>query len=212
MTLPRGQLELRHGYTVHDVDRLARAAMHRRNGTRLDPDDRWATAWHSIVTTLLEATEPPDERTLLLTAARALNTEANAYARVWGMDTRRINEGTAIMGGFRRYWDWLPPPYPHPERAIEHMAMWQILAVLPARQLEAIMQLAAHDGDGRAAAHAMGITWGGYCALLHRGRTRFYELWHEGEQPTVRWAAGRAGAKRGPMQWFRYRQVRRAAG
>lgn len=69
-----------------------------------------------------------------------------------------------------------------PEAVTDQIAICQILAALPPRQRESLEALAA-CGSCWAAASAMGITYGGFLAVLSAGRRRFWELWHEGETP-----------------------------
>ncbi|MFJ8348948.1 hypothetical protein ACIQ9J_21820 [Streptomyces sp. NPDC094153] len=187
-----------HGYTVRDLDALARAVV---NNNRAwwpagDRDDLYAAAWHGIVEHLCTSDEPPCRRDLLEAGRRALAEDVKATMRHHGARRDTSNNGAR----YAMYWDWAGRATPSPERGIiERIALAQILAALTPRQREAFAALAA-TGDYPDAARLLDIEDQTFRSLIGRARTAFRDLWHEGERPSRHWGCDRrAGAVRGTV-------------
>lgn len=191
-------LPVAHGYSMRDLDTLARAVVmnNRAWWPAGDRDDLHAAAWHGIVEHLCSADEEPRRSDLMEAGRRALAEDVKATMRHRGdrRDTRNNGARNAM------YWQWAGRAAPSPESwIVERLALEQILAALTPRQQEAFAVLAA-AGDYAEAASLLGIADQTLRSLLGRARTCFRELWHEGETPSAHWGCDRrAGAVRGTV-------------
>jgi DNA-directed RNA polymerase specialized sigma24 family protein len=190
--------EVAHGYTLRDLENLARAVVmnNRTWWPAGDRDDLHAAAWHGIVEHLCTADEPPTRRDLLEAGRRALAEDVKATMRHHGARRDTSNNGQK----YAMYWEWAGRAIPSPEAGIvERLALEQILAALTPRQREAFAALAA-AGDYPEAARLLDIADQTLRSLLGRARTAFRELWHEGEIPSRHWGCDRrAGSTRGTV-------------
>lgn len=185
-----------HGYTMRDLDTLARSVVinNRAWWPAGDRDDLHAAAWHGIVEHLCTADEPPARRDLLEAGREALAQDVRDTMRHRG--TRRDSSNNGAR--YAMYWEWAGRATPSPEAGIvERVALEQILEALTPRQREAFTALAA-AGDYPEAARLLAIEDQTFRSLLGRARGAFRGLWHEGEQPSAHWGCDRrAGAVRG---------------
>jgi DNA-directed RNA polymerase specialized sigma24 family protein len=174
--------ELRHGYNLADLDRLARIATRRAFGPVLDGRDRYQVAWSAIAEQLYAAAARPDPAGLLAAARGAISTHQ------W-KDLHHRGLSLSYQGTPRHaaYWHTMSAPTPSPEAAVvDRAALWQIWPRLTAGERAALHALAVY-GTHAAAADALGLAYGTFAARLRRARARFLTLWHEGEQPSRLW-------------------------
>lgn len=187
---------LRGGWTLHGIDRLAKAVVsnNRTWWPAGDRDDLYAAAWHGIVEHLYSADEPPTRIALMEAGRIALHDDVRDSMRHHGARRDSSNNGLK----FAQYWEWAGRTTPSPERGIvERLALEQILEALTPRQREAFAALAA-TGDYPEAALLLDIADQTYRSLLGRARGAFRGLWHEGELPSAHWGCDRrAGTVRG---------------
>jgi DNA-directed RNA polymerase specialized sigma24 family protein len=187
-----------HGYTLRDLDALARSVVmnNRTWWPAGDRDDLHAAAWHGIVEHLCTAEDRPARRDLLEAGRTALHDDVRDTMRHHGARRDSSNNGQK----YAMYWDWAGRATPSPEAGIvEREALSQILGALTARQREAFTALAA-AGDYADAAQILGIADQTFRSLLGRARDSFRGLWHEGEQPSAHWGCDRrAGTTRGTV-------------
>lgn len=185
-----------HGYTLRDLDALARSVVvnNRAWWPAGDRDDLHAAAWHGIVEHLCTVDERPARRELLEAGRNALTEDVKATMRHHGARRDSSNNGQK----YAMYWDWVGRATPSHELVIvERAALNQILAALTPRQREAFAALAA-AADYPEAARVLGIADQTFRSLLGRARGAFRELWHEGEPPSAHWGCDRrAGTVRG---------------
>ncbi len=173
------EISVRHGYTLADLDDLARRVVRNamtwfRGGDRHDQRD---TAWFGIVEHLCAAEHEPTRIELMEAGRRALTNEVRAIQQTHGTRRDSSNDGS----GFGRYWTWHSGPTPSPETAVvERIALGQVLPVLANRHREAFAILAATE-DYRASAAVLGIPKNTFCRLISDSRRAFDALWFEGE-------------------------------
>lgn len=188
--------ELRWGFTLADLQRVARGAARSAKGVAAGFDDLYAEAFGAAAVVLYSAEERPSEHDLFRGAQVALDALAHKNKSYRGIATQP--DGAWGGGGsaprFAAYWYDGARPAPSPEeRVVERIALAQIFPTLPDHQREAIAALAVFDGH-RAAKDALGNpSW--YGRYLSRGRRHFLALWHEGEAPSAVWGVDRRGPR-----------------
>lgn len=176
--------ELRFGYTLTDVDRLARTANYTVWATAMDIDDRNDAAWHGVVEALYAAEHWVPHYELVAAGQRAIWRALEDNARHHG---RRPDRAAETRRSFEAYWvDWTRFHSPSPEwSVIERTALYQVFPKLPTREREALLALATHGDYGTAAA-AAGMSRSLLTVTLSHARRRFIALWLEGETPAKR--------------------------
>lgn len=175
---------LRHGYTIGDLQRLARDAAISAGMTSTSMTDRYDTAMSGICEALYEAENPPPQGRLIAAGRAAIWGEAKAVLRHHGWTT---DGGTDSAARYAAYWLWAARSTPSPEhRVVERIALAQILPMLTAGQREAVYALAV-AGDYRRAADALAARYRTYAGNLGDARRRFLRWWHEGETPSRLW-------------------------
>jgi DNA-directed RNA polymerase specialized sigma24 family protein len=184
---------IRWGWTLQDLDRLARSVVsnNRTWWPAGDREDLYAAAWHGIVEHLYSTGQEPRRVDLMEAGRRALTRDVKDTMRHHGARTDGTNNGLkhAI------YWQWAGRAVPSPEGPIvERLALAQILAALTPRQREAFNALAAL-GDYSKAADMLDVEPQTFRALLGRARGGFRALWHEGETPSKPWGCDRRAGR-----------------
>lgn len=180
---------VRHGYTMADLDRLARLTVTFHLGWFAggNRNDQYEAAWHGIVEHLCSTEQPPSERDLLDSGRRALQDDQQRHQQMLGTS----RSATYTGANFARYWDWHGRTTPSPEDSIvDRLALRQILPELCASHLEALNVLAAFDTadpDGtakvEAAAAALGIGYRAMTSRLMRARANFRTHWYAPDEP-----------------------------
>jgi hypothetical protein len=191
-TLRDEDTELRHGYMLRDMERLARAAVRRDVWHQSLPlSDRLDTAWFAIVEHLYSCDERPAEASLIRAAWSALRDETDDDWHTHGVSrTNTVYEGDHVMPNFVRYWAsgrYTPSPE---EQIVELVAFHQIWAALPQQHQIALSALAEHNDYGKAA-ESLGKRRGALTEQISRARQNFLVLWHEGEKPSRPWGYDR---------------------
>jgi hypothetical protein len=189
-------VELRWGYALGDLQRIARGAARGARGMAADFDDLYAEAFGAAAEVLYSVEERPTERDVFHGAQVALDALAHKNKSYRGIATQP--DGAWGSAGsapkFAAYWWDGARPTPSPEdRIVDRIALAQILPTLSDRQREAIAALATFD-DHKAAKAALGNpSW--YGSYLSLGRRYFLSLWHEGEEPSAIWGVDRRGSR-----------------
>ena len=184
------QVELRHGYTLDSLDRLACWAAQRKRWHRgLELSERTEVAWHAMAELLYASDEPPTVRDLIDTGWRAIAAQVYSNAPFHGYN-RADPDGTTWRG-FERFWWSTAGPTPGPEdRVVERLAVEQIWPRLRPSHRAALTALAAH-GDYARAAESMDVTYHTFVTHVSRARREFLRLWHQGEAPSRPWVRDR---------------------
>jgi DNA-binding CsgD family transcriptional regulator len=195
-TYAESELPIRHGYSLADIQRIARSAILNDHWHMArDPRARIDTAVFGVIECLYTAEQRPQPYDLIGAAWRACDDEVTRDLRARGR--QRTERGGGDMASHLVYWLGNANTTPSPEhRIVEHGALRQILPLLTPRQLEAVQLLAALD-DYQAAADAMGITVATFNVTIANARKRFLAYWHEGEAPSRMWGTDRRVQKRG---------------
>jgi DNA-directed RNA polymerase specialized sigma24 family protein len=182
--------ELRYGYTMAEVQRLAQSAAANNHTMAADHRDLVHAAWSAIID-LLYTTEQPPTRHDLATAGRAgIWRLVKDHRQTYGYRDRDPYNGIGSAPHFAAYWQ-APAEPPHEERFVEQIAVWQVFNALTDRQREVLLAAAAHDGDYLAAAESLGMPRGSYTAWLSQARRAATAWWHTPETP--RQVPGRRG-------------------
>ncbi|HEY1699791.1 MAG TPA: hypothetical protein VGG75_08780 [Trebonia sp.] len=184
--------DVRFGYTLSEIGRLATAAVKRDFWHQSMPfDDRLDVAWSAIAERLYACDQKPDARELIRAAWTALRDETESNWHTHGVSrSASVFDGEQTMQGFARYWFARVTRGPE-EKIVEHIAFGQIWDALSERHKRVITALAIHDDYGRAA-QALGITKRQtYVSQLAGARRAFRALWHEGETPSRHWGMDR---------------------
>lgn len=174
-------MEIRHGYSLADVDRMARLATH-IGPVAMDYSDRCDEAWAAIVEHLYSADGWPAEHDLVWIGRKAIYDMVTSDRRERGyyrLKTDGITNGAGSSPAFVAFWEALNRPSPAAERhVVDRFALWQILPTLRPHELDALVALAALD-DYQAAAVALGVGPGTFKSQIARARKAFLALWHE---------------------------------
>lgn len=208
---------VRYGYTLTDLDRLARSSASTAWAGGLDYTDKYDAAWHAIAELLYTADERPSGWALKVAGTNAITALAQNEGRHHGYDRHHPENGAGGRPYFQRYWTLAGRATPSPEdKVVERIALLQIWPTLTGMQRQALLALAVHE-DHQQAAAAIGKTPGTYRVHVKDARARFRALWHEGETPSRMWGrsmgslAGRRTATQVLVQRRRKRARKEAA-
>lgn len=202
---PRALMELRHGYTFAQLDRIAALATNTGRALVMHYQDRRDEAWSAIVEHLYATDDSPSHHELVEVGRKAIYDLIRSERREQGF-YKEHTLGTAAGPGsspkFQQFWEHLVQPAPSPEGVlVERLALAQILPGLTPAQRDAITALAVSDRYEVAAA-LLGMKPTTFRSHVARGRNRFLALWHEGEIPSKAWGTDRRADRRHdkPMQ------------
>ncbi|MEU4570797.1 hypothetical protein [Micromonospora sp. NPDC023956] len=180
-------VELAHGYTLAQVEHLARAAVNMAGQYASDYLDRLDAAHGGIVIALYEAPHWPTRYTLMDAGARAVHDLVRQTLHLRGYRDQSGYSGAGSSPRFAAFWTGMPMVTPSPEnRIVERVAVEQVLPQLTPREKQAITALAA-TGDYQAGADLLGMGYDQFCNTVNRARRRAFALWHEHETPLGRW-------------------------
>jgi hypothetical protein len=201
--------ELRHGYTVAQLDALARIATKRERWYRaLDFDERVSIAFSAIALALYSAEDAPSGNDLIRAGMRELSRIAYIELGEHGVDVTKGGEAP----NFVKYWTPVISYTPdHAPGIVERIALQQIWSAVSKRSpgySEALAALAAFDSYSVASV-ALGIKRPTFAKRIAEGRAQFLELWHQGEQPSKPWGVDRRRTA-ASMTAMRARSNRRA--
>jgi hypothetical protein len=188
--VPHGPTELRHGYTLDDLHRLANIAVHADPWHRaMDVVDRLEIAWSAIAEQLYACEERPAEHDLIRDARTAISGDWVKERSAHGVSAGDPYAGRAAAPNYQRFWFATPAPSPE-NRVVDRIAVQQILPTLRRFEREALLALATFD-DYASAERALGIAEKTLPQRVKSAREAFRELWHEGETPSGQWRRDR---------------------
>jgi hypothetical protein len=188
-----GDVLVRHGYTVVDLDELARrAALDTWQWTPWPFGERKDIARFAIIEHLLTCAQPPDFWRLVKLGKRAI--QANVYheAHHRGVSVARAGQsGGAPLPHFVKYWSSAGQHTRSPEDLIvDPLALAQIWPRPAPSHQTALLALAAH-GDYEQAAASLTKTYRTFFVLISMACKEFFRLWHQGETPSRMWGRDR---------------------
>lgn len=188
-------IDIAWGYSMADIERIAWSALRRSvRSMGCDLEDRYETAWGTIVELLFKSSEAPAFHELYKAALVGLSELARERQHLWGTDTRT---GDGAAPRFSTY--WLPPRHQRgndgfSDHLVEVMSLPTVLGVLSDAEYEAMITLAAYDGDQRRAAEALGLSYSTFYHRIEYGRRKVKAAWFDHETPPS--TANRADACR----------------
>lgn len=183
---------LSHGYTVADLERLARKAAFASRWRFLPLVERMDIARFAITEHLLTTPEPPDFWRLVTLGEKAIWAHVEQEGRYRGVyiASSHVEPGTR-MPRFHRYWTSMAQPTRSPEdRIIDTTALKQIWPRLTRPHQAVLLALATHDDYDQAAA-SLGKAYRGFVSTVSTARQQFLRLWHEHETPSGVWGRDR---------------------
>jgi hypothetical protein len=189
---PGGDTLLRHGYTVADLERLARKAAFASRWRFLPLSERRDIARFAIVEHLLTTPEGPEYWFLVSLGETAIWAHVEKEGRYRGryIASSHVEPGTG-MPRFHRYWTTAAQPTRSPEdRIVDVMALKQIWSRLSRPHQAVLLALAAHD-DYQVAAASLGREYHGFVSTVSTARQQFLRLWHQHETPSRVWGRHR---------------------
>jgi hypothetical protein len=189
--------ELRHGYTVADLDQLTRHAIHRAGPFGCDIRDRYEAAWGAIVEHLYRTDTWPSYPVLLRTGWLAIYILVRDDHHHWGYYDYAADSsyhGPRSGPRFGMFWDQRNTDGSYENGVVDRIALYQILPTLGASTYAALVALAIH-GDYHAGAEALGISYSAFKQRIINARAEFKLLWHEGETPSTAWGIDRRAGR-----------------
>lgn len=171
---------VRFGYTMAEVNRLAKASA-RRVMQATDFDDRYDAAWHGIIVALYSAECDPGERELYFAGYSAAQRAATEAVQSHGRSTRH-GYGFGSAPAFVKFWAQFSTTPSHEDAVAERVALAQVLATLTPGQYEALAAVAVCD-TLQEAAEALAINYNTLISRYYGARDKVRRLWLEGETP-----------------------------
>lgn len=181
MSLVAETATLAHGYTMGDVDRMARRAARSVRMTPFDFIERYEHAWYGVVEMLYSSHSTPTEYALVTAGMRCVSDVYSDTLRHHGVSRSDAHTGQR----FAEYWRTPGHTTTHEDfvdRLTERMALPRVLALLTPEEYEALAARAASSSDNAAAA-MLGMTFMQYRPRLKRARERIVDAWFAPETP-----------------------------
>jgi len=176
-------VDLRHGYTLADLHRMARMSAAANRTYAADVRDLLDAAWSAIAEAIYVADIWPSEHSLLQVGKGAIWALVKDHRQTYGYRDREWDAGLGSAPRFCAYWLGTRVTAGPEERVVERHALPPILAALPESQREALAAVAAWNGDRPAAAVALGLKERTLDRRLLLARRTCLALWLEGETP-----------------------------
>lgn len=193
--VPSDATTLRHGYTLDDLNRIARTVVvaNAQWWRGADRHDQVGIAFSAVAEHLYLADGAPTERELHAAGTRALVEDVKAYRHHHGL--RDGGHGlTGEAPRFAAFW-YEPPADPWEDRLLDRIAVAQIMPTLDEPLMQAIAALAALD-DYALAADALDLKYPTLTARINRGRKAFRQHWYAPETaPATRGTDRRVGSR-----------------
>lgn len=176
------------GYTLADIDSLAKGAARTVLVGGIPWHERYDIAWSAIAEHLYAASDPPPRRDLVQAGC------AEIYATM--TDNRRHHGGPRNGGewgsspAFARFWREGSDRFE--DRLLDRIALGQVMAALPCHHRDALSARAAMQTADMA--KALGISAKLATKWVRNARAASLTLWYDGETPPAR--SGRHSMRR----------------
>lgn len=181
------------GYTLTDLDRMARAACTADRSYSSDMTTRYDTAWSAIALALVESDQEPDRADLVRAGWQAIYREVRAVQDMNGVSREDRSGQIGSAPRFAAYWRVIHHEGVD-ERITEEIAVHQVLSILGAPYRDAVIALAVHD-TYQGAADALAITYKALVARIGTARRRARAAWFAPETaPPTKGTDRRVGA------------------
>lgn len=187
------ETELRHGYTLSDINQLAKTAVWRDVWHQSLPlPERQDIAWSAIAEHLYASDHKPAPGELVRAAWNALRAETEANWHTHGIGrTISVFDGEQTMQGFNRYWHAFGRNTPGRKNASSSAPPSPRSGTPSPEKHQVLITALANADDYGQAAEALGRPRQSYVSMLATARKAFRELWHEGETPSRHWGTDR---------------------
>lgn len=187
----RDVVELPQGYTLAEVERMAKMAAGTVNShaTGASMADRVDDAWSAMVERLYADPTPIEPGQLVWVGRKAIYRGDKKVNHDYGVFKGDLAaNGRGSMPAFRKYW-W-QPVVSIEDQIVDRRAFAEIWPRLSPSMQEAVVAVAIY-GDQQVAAEVTGKPH--LRTNLRNARIRFLELWHEHEQPSKKWGYDHPG-------------------
>ncbi len=174
-----------HGYTLHDVNGIARSAVVAAGYAPSNFVDRYEEAWSAVVEALYSADAAPDRQALWYAGLDAVHAAIRDDRRHYGASTFDRESELASAPGFVRYWGNVVTPDFSPG-LVERYAAFQIWPRLAGHHQRSLLAFAAAGGLTEAA-RLLDASVHAAQQRIDRARAEFRRLWHEHETPSRQW-------------------------
>lgn len=187
-------MELRHGYTMADIGRMARMAAASDRALSTDAAAKFDVAWSAIAEHLCKAADPPAWQDLVRVGWQAIYAELAQMRHTFSL----VRHEPKHMPNAVKFW-FLPPGDAEDEH-VERLAVGQILAVMSEKDREALAALAVH-GNYQLAADSLGVHYRAFVQRISLARRVFRRHWFAPDAaPAIRGTDRRVGAYGKPRQ------------
>jgi hypothetical protein len=191
------QIEVRHGFTMQDLNSMTKQAVRADRSMASDADTRFNAAWSAIAEALCAAEEPPERHDLITVGWQAIYREVKEMRHVFGFAGKDGTTEVASAPRFVQYWT-VPPAHPD-EGLVERLAVHQVLATIPDLYRDAVVALAVH-GDYQAAADSLGLKYSAFTVRMSTARKQFRRLWFAPDTaPPIKGTDRRTGSYAKPL-------------
>lgn len=171
--------EVRWGYTMDDIDRLARRVFNRtRHSYLFDHIDHIGAAWFGIAECLFDSVEKPSEADLMAAGISRVGSESSANRQFYGIREDMPNKQGPRFAAYWRH----EPRDDFTDRIADRESLPRVLSVLNTNLYEAIITLATF-GNMSEAAKALDIGDKAFEHRIKRARTLMIEAWFAPEHP-----------------------------
>ena len=177
--------ELRHGYTLAELDRLAVSAAANNHSMAADFSDAHHAALSAIVDVLYAADQPPSRHDLSYAGKAAVWKLVRDHRQTYGYRDRDPYAGIGSAPHFAAYWSAPTnsnPSAPFEERVLERLTLGKVWPQLSDQHRQVLAALAVYD-DYRDAAAALGMPDSSYRTYVSQARRALLSVWHDHETP-----------------------------
>lgn len=174
---------VRHGYTMRDIDRLAKLSVYRDRTFTSDGHHRYGIAFSAIAESILTALDPPTDQDLVRAGWQAIYADVREMNHVYG---RRPDQGAVEVASKPRYVTyWTNRPNQFEDNVTDQIAVWQVMRGLTETETQAIISLAMHDNYAAAAA-AIDVKYSTFTMRISSARRKLRTLWFAPDSPPSR--------------------------